>query len=165
MLDFIKIFILVSVGCCMAQVYADAHTLNSINFKNNNIIINSEAKIKKDIISNNEILLTLKNTQPSEDIKITYDSSDLNNVVVRQNKNDTQITVNAKNAPEMNISGNVSEKFSYNYHLTLYTCLAILLVAFGFKPKKQKSERYRKRIAYMRRRKSRKEQEKIKIAA
>lgn len=96
MFDFIKIFLIVTLGaiCISSQVIAS--TVNSIEIKpslnNFDVIVNSSENIKtQKNIKHGKMIFTLKNTKPSSDFALKYDSTDLDNVLVKTTKNDTKI--------------------------------------------------------------------------
>ena len=163
MLDFIKIFIIVLVIFIMTQGYANANSVNRIDIKPNMIHIDFYGKINTKKISDNEINIFLKDTIPSKDLKISYNNTGLNNIVVKQDKNNTKIIIKTPDAKNIKVVGtNTSKANNFNY-----CWLLGLLLLLKRKPKKQetKSVQYRHNVDYILKNKAKKQKEKIKIAA
>ena len=166
MLDFIKIFIVVSALCCMAQVYANGATLDYINIKPNEIFINTNSIAKSKVISDNKIEVTLKNTSITPDFKMNYDSTELNNIVIKQQNNSTKIVFNTPNAKRIKITTLNQTQNNFNY-LWFLLCLAPALL---YKRKRQQtsipSQKYTHNIEYILKKKAQNtKDEKIKVVA
>lgn len=98
MLDFVKILCIVILGAICISSEVLASTLNSVELKptlnNFDVILNSTDKIKtQKTFSHDKMIITLKNTKPSQDFSVKYNSSDLDNVIVKTNKKDTKIII------------------------------------------------------------------------
>lgn len=133
MLDFIKIFLIVlfSVICFASESFAG--TLNSLEIKpvNNSfdVVLNSDGNIKtKTVVNSDEMVITLKNTTPADNFYTKYDTHNIDNLVVKQDKNDTKITIKSKNLPTPTPSN--------NYYWLLSLCGFALL--FRRKPQEEK---------------------------
>lgn len=168
MLDFIKIFILVCVSVFCVATHSFAATLESIEInpaKNNfDVILNSTDKIKvSKKIYPEKMILNLKNTNIAKNFNIKYNHTNLDDVVVKQGKNNVQITVKSK---DITIPANKNNK---------YLLLSILLLlGFVKRPKKVDDNKIKLRVKihnnnnidYILKNKCKnKEEEKIKIAA
>lgn len=124
MLDFIKIFIMVSVTalCLASQTFAA--TLDNMEIKPDgnsfNVVLNSKDKIDvKTNISKDKMVLVLKNTQPADNFYTKYATHNIDNLIVKKDKNDTKIIIKSKNLPTPT-PGN-------NYYWLLSLCSLALL--------------------------------------
>lgn len=104
MLDFIKIFIMVSVTVLCLATQSFASTLDNVEIKPKgntfDIVLNSKDKISsKTVIKNDEMVLTLKNTKPSTNFYTKYDTHNIDNLIVKTDKNNTKIIIKSKNLP------------------------------------------------------------------
>jgi hypothetical protein len=162
MLDFIKIFIIVSITAMCFATQSFAATLDSVQIKKQgetfDVVLNSKDNIKmKTKVLPDKMVLTLKDTQPSEKFFMQYDTHIVDNMVVKPNNNDTLIFIQ---------SDKVKAPVKNNKYI-LFTFLGLILLVSQYrKPKQKIAVRIRKHhnLDYILKNKVQKEN-KIKIAA
>lgn len=133
MIDFIKIFIMVCITalCFASQTFAA--TLDNIEIKPNgnsfDVVLNSKDKIDvKTSISNDKMVMVLKNTHPADNFYTKYDTHNIDNLIVKNNKNNTKIIIKSKNLP--------TPTSNNNYYWLLSLCALALF--FRRKPQEEK---------------------------
>ena len=119
MLDFIKIFIMVSITaiCFASQTFAS--TLDNMEIKPNgnsfDVVLNSKDKIDaKTTVSNDKMVMVLKDTKPADNFYTKYNTHIIDNLIIKTDKNNTKIIIKSKNLP--------SPTPNNNYYLLLGLC-------------------------------------------
>lgn len=160
------IFLLYIIGISQAS----ANVLNSIEIKDNqnsyDIFLNTEdsLKSKTKIISNGELKIVLKNTQPAKNLKTIYNTSKINNLVINSTDKSTEIFIQAPDIKNATINSKPLEQKGFNF----YWLLALTLL---LKKKKQEQipiigkTRYKYDISKDKLKPARIQEDRIKISA
>lgn len=96
--------ILASSNAFANSILSEIEIKNTPSEYNITLQINDKANIKKKVLSDNSILLTLENVSQAQDIPVLYDGDrNIDNIIVKDKKNNVEILVQGKNATKSNI--------------------------------------------------------------
>lgn len=160
------IFLLYIIGISQAS----ANVLNSIEIKDNqnsyDIFLNTEDSLKSrtKTISNGEVKIILKNTQPAKNLKTIYNTSKINNLVINSTDKSTEIFIQAPDIKNATINTKPLEQKGFNFYW-------LLVLALLFKKRKQEQlpvigkTRYKYDISKDKLKPTRIQEDRIKISA
>ncbi len=96
--------ILASSSAFANSILSEIEIKNTPSEYNITLQLNDEADIKKKVLSNNSILLTLENVSQAQDVPVLYEGDrSIDNIIVKDKKNNVEILVQGENATKSNI--------------------------------------------------------------
>ena len=145
---FLTLLVLASSNAFAHSLLSEIEIKNTDNEYNITLQVNDKTEVKKKVLSDDKILLTLQDTSQAEKVPVIYEGN-ADNIIIKDKKNNVEITLQGKNAEKSNIfvkeissgllkqvySGNEKKSFISNGFYLLdakFSSLIILGLVFMF---------------------------------
>ena len=99
---FLTLTVLASQNAFAHSLLSEIEIKNSDNEYNITLQVNDETDVKKKVLSDDKILLTLQDTSQAEKVPVIYEGS-ADNIIIKDKKNNVEIMLQGQNAAKSNI--------------------------------------------------------------
>ncbi|MBR6162853.1 hypothetical protein IKQ26_03045 [bacterium] len=113
------VFLLASQNAFASSTLFEIEIKNNPEENNITLYMDEIADVKKKVLSDDRIILTLSDTKQTENVPVVFEG-DVDNLLVREDKNNVEITLQGENSAKSNVfvkelnSGNLKQVYSGN---------------------------------------------------